>query len=177
MFTIKKLDVNSLPNEIFIFCDRCREQSITNNSSIKAMKLGNWGNDAWWATWIGNEIVSVSGMHPLPEVSEDCWRVMFRTATLKEFRALAGPISKNVTHDFNWGKILPFQLEYAKEKKAKKVVFTTNSSREGDFNSYRTNRIVEKTLAVSGLVKLIHKDVILYNAIQNVWEVTSYNNL
>ena len=84
---------------------------------------------------------------------------------------------KNLTHDFNWGKILPFQLEYAKEKKAKKVVFTTNSSIEGDFNSYRTNRIIEKTLAVSGLVKLIHKDVILYNAIQNVWEVTSYNNL
>jgi hypothetical protein len=176
MFTIKKLELNSLPTELFIFCDTCKEQSITNNISVKAMKIGRWGNDAWWTTWVDDRIVSISGMHPLPEISEDCWRVMFRTATLKEFRALAGPVSKNLTHDLNWGKILPFQLEYAKEQKAKKVVFTTNSSIEGDLNSYRTNRVVEKTLAARGLVKLIHENIILYNTMQNVWEVTSYNN-
>lgn len=171
MFVIKKLELSSLPDELFIFCDRCREQSINNNISVKAMKIGNWGNDAWWTAWVDNQIVSISGMHPLPEISNECWRVMFRTATLREFRALAGPVSKNLTHDVNWGRILPFQIEYAKEQNAKKIVFTTNSSIEGDTNSYRTDRVVKKTLAARGLVKLIHENIMLYNTVQNVWEV------
>lgn len=171
MYEIKKIDINFLPAELFTFCQECSRQGIINNSSIEAMKIGRWNNDAWWATWIDGKIISVSGAHALPEISDHCWRVMVRTATLPPFRALAGPVSKTLSHDFNWGKILPYQIKHAIEQGADKIVFTTNSSTSGDLNSYRMNSVVEKTLAVRGLVTLIKQDIILFHTVQNVWEV------
>lgn len=170
-FEIKKINVSNLPLELFVFFDECKQQQIKNNESLKAMKIGEWNQESWWSTWIGNKIVSVSGCHHFNEYQEHYWRLMLRTATLKEFRAKAPGNIKHMKNDFNWGHILPFQIEHAKKHGAKKMVITTNSDLNGDFNSYRTNHVMCNVLQKRGLVKLIEKDIIIYNVKQNVWEI------
>lgn len=170
-FTISKLDISNIPDELYTFFKECSKDNIINNSNIKAMKIGRFGHEAWWVTYIDNKIVSISGMYHFPEISENCWRVMFRTATLKAYRGLAGPVSKKFTHDFNWSKILPLQIEYGKQHGADLFVFTTNSTPKGDANSYKTNKVISRALVQSNMIKLLHKDINLYNTQQNVWQV------
>lgn len=172
-FEIKEIDINYVPDELFIFAETCQQQGLKNNSSISAMKLGRWGNEAWWATWVDNRIVSVSGCHSFDQYEKDCWRLMVRTATLKEYRGRAPGKIKEIRNDFNWGHILPFQVKYAKALGAKRLVFTTNSNADGDSNSYRTNKAVKNVLEAQGLVKLLSQDASIFNTIQNVWEIVT----
>ena len=146
---------------------------MKNNSSIEAMKFGKWKFESWWCTYVEQKIISISGMHYFDELEKDCWRLMVRTGTLKEYRGKAPGNFRQIKNDFNWGHILPHQINYAKSQNCKKMVFTTNSSVDGDANSLRTNRVVNKVLEPQGLVKLLQKDVIIFNTKQNVWEIIS----
>lgn len=154
-----------------MFAEKASAQGMTNNSSISAMKIGKWGNEAWWTTWYNDAIISISGCHEFNNFEQDCWRLMVRTATLKEYRGRAPGSVKKIHNDFNWGHILPYQIEYAKYKGAKRLVFTTNSSVQGESNSFRTNRIVSSVLVKQGLVKLIASNIDIFYTKQNVWEV------
>lgn len=145
---------------------------MKNNDSIQSMKLGRWGDEAWWCTWVNNQIVSISGCHKFDAYEFDCWRLMVRTATLKEFRGRAPGNFRQIKNDFNWGHILPYQITHAKSRGAKKIVFTTNCDTSGDKNSYRTNRIVSKVLEPQGLVKLLESNVNVFHTKQNIWEIT-----
>lgn len=144
---------------------------MKNNESIASLKLGKWGKEAWWCTWIQGKIVSISGCHNFDSYEKDCWRLMVRTATLKEYRGRAPGNLKTIKTDFNWGHILSHQIEYAKKQGAERLVFTTNSDSSGDINSLRTNRVVKKVLEPQGLVKLIDADKTLFYVKQNVWEI------
>ena len=170
-FKIKPLNINELPLEIFIFAENCKAQNIKNNESIEAMKLGKWKNENWWTTWVNDQIVSISGCHQFSEYKENCWRLMVRTATLKEFRGKAPGNFRQIKNDFNWGFILPYQIDYAKSQGAKTLVFTTNSDLNGDFNSLRTDKTIRTILEPQGLVKLIDENVNIFYTKQNVWEI------
>ena len=171
-FEICRLDINdTLPLEFLIFLDKCKEQGLKNNESIAALKFGKWNHEAWWVTRVGSEIVSISGCHDFSEYIPGSWRLMLRTATLKEYRGRAPGKIKSIQNDFNWGHVLPYQKRYAWQNKAQKLVFTTNSDTDGDINSYRTNRIVSKVLEPQGKVRLIEKDADIYYVKQNVWEI------
>jgi len=146
-------------------------QGMKNNESIQSMKLGRWGNEAWWYTWTNDKIVSISGCHSFEQFEKDCWRLMVRTATLKEYRGRAPGNFRQIKNDFNWGFILPYQITHARLNGANRLVFTTNCDTEGDTNSYRTNNVVKKVLEPQGLVKLLQTDVNVYNTKQNVWEI------
>lgn len=135
------------------------------------MKIGKWGNEAWWCTWYNNEIISISGCHSFDEYESNCWRLMVRTATLKEYRARAPGNSRQIKNDFNWGFVLPYQIEYARSQGATRLVFTTNSDNNGDTNSVKTNRLVSKVLEPQGLVRLVDKDATIFYVTQNVWEI------
>lgn len=171
-FEIKELNIDSLPREIFIFAEKARVQGMVNNASVEAMKIGKWGNEAWWTTWYNNEIISISGCHQFDSFEKNCWRLMVRTATLKEYRGRAPGSIKSIHTDFNWGHVLPYQVQHAKKQGASRLVFTTNSDTTGERNSYRTNRIVQKVLEPQGLVKLVAQDVDVFYTKQNVWEIT-----
>jgi len=171
-YSVARLDPTKSVVELEKFCKSCKIEGITNNSSIAAMKIGMFEKEAWWVTRLNdNQIISASGMYHFPEISKNCWRVLFRTATLTAYRGLAGPVSKKFTHDFNWAKILPLQLEYGKTQGADMFVFTTNSAVGGDPNSLKTNRIISRALVQTGMIKLLHQDMTLYNTQQNVWQV------
>lgn len=170
-FTVRRLDINNLPPELDNFMEKAKQQRMPNNASVAAMKIGRWGKEAWWTTWIDGEIISISGCHEFGVFEEDCWRLMARTATLKEYRARAPGEIKKIRNDFNWGYILPHQIKFARSNGAKRMVFTTNSDQSGDPESFRTNRVVAKALVREGLIKLIASDVEIYSTKQNVWEI------
>jgi len=96
---------------------------------------------------------------------------MVRTATLKEYRGKAPGSLRKMHNDFNWGHILPYQVEYARKHGAKKLIFTTNTDSDGDLNSVRTNRAISKTFEPQGLAKLIERDATVFYTKQNVWEI------
>ena len=170
-FEIKFLNINDLPTEIFTFASKCKAQGLKNNQSIEAMKIGKWGNEAWWYTQIQNEIASISACHSFDDYEKDCWRLMVRTATLREYRGKAPGSLRKMHNDFNWGHILPYQIDYAKNQGAKRLIFTTNSDSDGESNSLRTNRAVSRAFEPQGLAKLIEKDVTIFFTKQNVWEI------
>jgi hypothetical protein len=157
--------------EIFTFVDECKAQGMKNNESVAAMKIGRWGNEAWWCTWINGKIVSISGCHNYDAYEKDCWRLMVRTATLKEYRGRAPGNFRQIKNDFNWGFVLPYQKEYALANGAKRLIFTTNSNSTGDSNSLRTNSTVARVLEPQGLVKLLATDADVFYTKQNVWEI------
>lgn len=144
---------------------------MKNNESVEAMKIGRWGNELWWCTWVNDQIISISGCHSYDEYETNCWRLMVRTATLKEYRGRAPGNFRQIKNDFNWGFILPKQVEYARAQGANKLIFTTNSNSVGDPNSIRTNKTVAKVLEPQGLVKLLATDVDIFYTKQNVWEI------
>lgn len=171
-FEVKQLDISiQLPLELFVFMEKAKEQGMVNNSSVAAMKIGRWGKEAWWTTWYDGSIISTSGCHEFGEFEDSCWRLMVRTATLKEYRGRAPGEIKKIRNDFNWGFILPYQIEYARSNGAKRLVFTTNSDQNGDSESFRTNRVVAKALVQQGLIKLIASNVEIFSTKQNVWEI------
>jgi len=170
-FEIKSLNIKNLPDEIFTFAESCKAQGMKNNESVKSMKIGRWGEEAWWCTWYNDKIISISGCHQYNEYEKNCWRLMVRTATLKEFRGRAPGNFRQIKNDFNWGFILPEQVKYTKSKGAEKLIFTTNSDINGDANSIRTNKTVSRVLEPQGLVRLIDTDVDIFYTKQNVWQI------
>lgn len=170
-FEIKQLNTAVLPVELFSFADACGSQGMVNNASAAAMKFGRWGTEAWWCTWVDNQIVSISGCHDFGDYYPGSWRLMVRTATLKEYRGRAPGSIRSIKTDFNWGHILPYQIKYAQEQGAKSLLFTTNSDSSGDSNSLRTNRVVRRVLEPQGLVELVDQDVEIFYTRQNVWKI------
>jgi len=170
-FEIKSLNINNLPPELFIFADKCKAQGLKNNASIEAMKIGRWGEEAWHTTWVDNAIISISGCHSYPEYEQSCWRLMVRTATLDEYRGRAPGNIKYMKNDFNWGCILPYQVEHARNLGAKRLIFTTNSDSAGDANSVRTNRAIARTFEARGMARLLERDATVFYTKQNIWEI------
>jgi hypothetical protein len=168
-FEIKELNINSVPDTLFTFADQCKTQGMKNNESVAAMKIGLWGNEAWWYTYTDNKIVSISGCHSYDTYKKDCWRLMVRTATLKEYRARAPGNFRIMKNDFNWGFILPYQVAHARSQGAKALIFTTNVSAEP--GSVRMNNFVAKVLAPAGQCKLIESNADIFYTNQNVWEI------
>ena len=73
----------SLYPQLLEFCNKCHILGYANNSSFNAMRLEwcqNWGE--FFCAIENNEIVSVAGCHPLPEVDPNAWRIFFRRCEL-----------------------------------------------------------------------------------------------
>ena len=170
-FEVKKLDIGSMKTALKKFCLDCKSENILNNSSIENMKIGRWEKEAWWVVFHKDKIISASGCYQEPMYGESSWRVLVRSATLRQFRGMAGQFSKDLNHDFCWGAMLPLQKEYAVQHQAKKIFFTTNSSDDGDPHSVRTNRFVSTVLLKNKRVRLFKGDVDHYNVKQNIWEI------
>jgi hypothetical protein len=170
-YLIKELDETD-EAKLKEYCESCQKDGVQNNSSISNMKVNRWGTDKWWVVYNLEKdiIVSASGAHPFEEYAPGHWRVMFRLATIKEFRGKAGPFSKDQRNCFGWGHILPFQIEYCKQMGAKNIVFTTNCDENGDSNSMKQDRICSLVFERLNMAKKIDQKII-FNTNQNIWKV------
>ncbi len=82
---------NDLIPKLEIFCEKAKELKYENNSSLKAMKF-DWCKEQgeYFCAIKNNDIVAVAGCHPLPEVSPDAWRIMFRGCELPQTDTFKG---------------------------------------------------------------------------------------
>ena len=61
--------------QVHEFCSKCKKYNYVNNESLESMK---WEKADWFAHFISDKIVSLSGVHEFL----DGFRIMFRGATL-----------------------------------------------------------------------------------------------
>jgi hypothetical protein len=172
-FSIEQLNIDSLPNEIFIFFDVCKQQGLVNNSSVDTTGFGKRPHEAWWVVKHNKKIISISGLHKLDFLGKNAWRVLVRTATLKEYRGKAGPVKRNLTHDFNWGHVLKHQIEYCKNLGGTDFYFTTNSYNKNSPSNEKTDKSVKKILVPQGYIRYIDQ-MNLYGNEQNIWKITKF---
>ncbi len=170
--TLEQEDYSALNN----YCLTCREEGVINNASPEKMKIGVFKNEKWWVVYDLHirQIVSVAGVHLIPELSQDTWRIMHRLATIKAYRGRAGALSKDQRACFGWGRMLPLQINYCRDMGAKKIIFTTNAGSDGDIRSLKQNKICELVFEKLGMAKKIETRTLFYVK-QNIWEVQIEN--
>lgn len=157
------------------FCDQCRDLGISNNSSLEKMKIDkSYDRDyKFWAVWNKdqNEIVGISGCHVLPEISEKCFRILFRGCILPAYRGRGGDgLSKKHLNSYIFKYTAPPQIKWARENGAEMFVISTNKNTLPGMSS--TDRLFHH-LARQGLVKIIRQDFMLFSTLQNIWQVES----
>jgi hypothetical protein len=159
------------------FMSEAQAAGLMNNANPKILKLDRMeGKDGYyWITLENGRIVSMSGVQHLPEIGIGVDRLMFRTATLPDFRSAARPgLSTSLQTSWEWTQILPLQIDWAREQGATRLVMTTNTPDNAVDPSGRMFRVdrVFKILERQGIVSLYQADMLLYGARQNVWELT-----
>lgn len=148
-----------LNRETVSFVRRCKDVGFLNNGSLAAMKwhwcLANGG--AWYATYKGDDIVSMSGVHPFL----DGYRALFRGAQL-EPRSVG--LNRYHMQSYCFHGHLPYQIDFAN---GKPVYITTNTETDASGKMSMINRLFT-LMSDSGMVRFIGTEDV-YNASQNVW--------
>lgn len=144
----------------------CKSQNYTNNISLNTMK---WEWCPYWCGAIDNEkLVSIAGAHPLPEVSENAFRLLFRGAQLPGYTL---GFSKDV---FKTGiqltYLLPLQISWVKTLNKNAELYISTNITPGAGKSKRINDIMMPHLAKRGIWHLEHT-MILFNVSQNLWRI------
>jgi hypothetical protein len=150
------------------FVRKCEQLGYNNNSSLKNMKW-DWclESGAWFATYIDDKIISLSGIHPF----EDGYRALFRGAQL-----YSRDVGLNRYHmqSYCFSEQLPLQLEYAGELP---VYITTNTDHDASGRMAGVNRIFHH-LAKYDIVDFVRADEVFYTQ-QNIWKLNNekYKNI
>lgn len=154
------------------FCKKCEELGYMNNT-FSAMKYewlrqqgGIWHCVSYGGLEAGyGDILSLAGCHPLPEVNDNAWRVMFRGVQLPGHYGFG--LSKYHMNALTWRHILPKQLEFIGEDK--EIYITTNMTNDASGKMNKTHRLFQR-LKVLGMVEH-HRDMELYFTRQSVWKL------
>ena len=163
----KRID-NQQIKQVGDFVRECRRLGYDNNSSLIKMKW-DWclESGAWFATYIDDEIVSLSGIHPF----EDGYRALFRGAQLRSRNV---GLNRYHMQSYCFSAQLPLQLEYAQDKP---VYITTNTDNDASGKMASVNRTFYH-LAKLGVVDFVRADEIFYTQ-QNIWKLNNekYNTI
>ena len=117
----------TLYDKLQIFCNECNKLGYKNNASFKAMKLEwckNWGE--YYCAIKDNKIIAVAGCHPLPEISKNGWRILFRGCELPKTSPYKG-LNKGNWNTITWRNFIPVFIDYCPSKE---LYITTNISNE-----------------------------------------------
>lgn len=153
------------------FCSKCEIAGYKNNSSIEAMRL-DWclkEGGQFFLTYLDNIIISVSGCHPLPQAGPDCYRILFRGATLPEYQNFFKIVSKTHMSSIPFFSHIPLQVEWAKGF-TKHVVTTNWSNPDGIVSMGHSHRVFQ-LLNRQGLVSCLIEKINLFYTDQSVWQI------
>ena len=150
-----------------IFCNKCKELGYQNNQSFQAMKL-LWckSQGEYFCAVKNNEIVAVAGCHPLPEVSPNAWRIMFRGCELPMQDTFTG-LGKGDWNSITQREMIPKFIEYCPTDE---LYITTNISHEHSNGKAARNHRLMGLLARQGILDK-HSDMMLYYTEQTVWKL------
>ena len=167
----------SILNDVQTFCEACAAEGIENNSSLKAMKFGKWGDlEQWHMVYHGDKIIAISGSHYYPHFHKDCYRIMYRMATLKAYRGMASAKMslRKMQHNFCFRAIMPAQVDWALTKGATEIIATANSpefDNGGVMDKVHSHARNRRPNGKTGWMTLIHKDASVYNTKQDIFRV------
>jgi hypothetical protein len=151
---------------------KCSSHGFKNNASAEAIKL-DWCLDLggqFFLTYADDQVVSVSGCHPLPELGEKVYRILFRGATLPQYQNFLNVVSKTHMNSITFLHHVPKEIDWAKEVGYTKFVVTTNwdNPEIPSMNkSHRTFKLLER----QGIVKCLEEKIKLFYTDQTVWEL------
>ena len=172
MIVVNKLNLWTL-DAVEEFCVECDKLGYKNNNSLKAMKY-DWCMSIgdYWGAWHNESLIAVAGAHPLPEVSENAIRVLFRGCqTESPYRGLNGSHMNSVP----MRDILPHQI---KQYEDNDLYITTNISHDASGHMHKTHRVMQ-LLEKKGIVDLHIESMNLFNTDQSVWKLNKdrYNEV
>lgn len=156
------------------FCVKCGEEGNKNNASLKALKFGKWGALEYWTfVYHKDDIISMSGAHYLPHIHDKCFYVNYRLATLKEWRLTCGSRGRptQMTNEFGFGRLIPWQIDWALENGATLCVNTTVGPPFED-NTGTMHKIWKAAKWIypqQGKLTMIYEDFPLYGVKQDVY--------
>lgn len=173
----------SMKQDLVDFCSACEKAGLTNNSNFQKLKIGKWGDyEQWFVVYHNDKIISMSGAHRFTHMGENTYNVLYRLATLPEFRNSAHPhMSRRLAHDFGFSRMLPFAIEWAQSKGADTIVASVNSPDEVEDNTssgkfYETCRKhLLKGRGPKTWFNLLEQNFNLYGTTQDIWEVKIKN--
>lgn len=154
------------------FCKLCQEQGYKNNQSLDAIKL-EWCLDQggqFFLTYIDDIIVSISGCHPLPEISKDTYRILFRGATLHQYQNHLGIMSKTHMTSIPFYTHIPLAINWTNLLGNKQLVITTNWDNSNVVSMNKSHKVLG-LLAKQGIVDCLIEKTELFYTEQTVWQL------
>lgn len=166
MITVTTITDELIPN-LETFCQEAKKLGYVNNSSLKEMrfeKTKEWGE--YFCALEDDKMIAVAGCHPLPEVSETGWRILFRGCELPRKNNFKG-LGKGDWNSVTQREFIPRFIDYCPSEE---LYITTNIYREHSNGKAARNHKLMGLLAKQGI--LTKKcDMILYNCEQTVWQL------
>lgn len=172
------LEIRLLTDDNYADLDKffivCKSLGLENNKSADAIKLDKmrmpygqyfigWDNDT-------ECIWNLAGVHRLPEIGDNVWRVLFRGAQLPGYALGTGKDFFRVS--YHWRYFLPLQIRYIQAGYPDaQFVITTNLKNSSAGKSDRLDKVVMPLLQKEGLVDLTGEDVELFHTRQNIWTI------
>lgn len=159
------------------FCSTCNLLGLENNKNTAAIKLDKmtmpYGQ--YFIGWDRNAecIWNLAGVHHLPEVGNNVWRVLFRGAQLPGYALGVGKDFLKIS--YHWRYFLPLQIQYIQTIYSDaEFVVTTNVQNSSAGKSDQLDKKVMPLLLDRGIVSL-HSSVELFNTQQNIWLINVDN--
>lgn len=168
-------------NKLINFCAKCNDLGYKNNESLEAMRLewclGQGGQ--FFLTYYDDALISVSGCHPIPQVDNTAYRLLFRGVELPEYQNFFNVVSKTHMSALPFFYHVPLQIAWAKKQEFSKFVITTNWDNPDGIKSMNKSHRVFKLLARQGLVDCEIEKIHLWHTDQSVWKlnINSYEIL
>lgn len=154
------------------FCERCQSLGYKNNQDLEAMRLtwclGTGGR--FFMTYANDQIISLSGCHPLREVDKKTYRILFRGASLPEGQNWSKIVSKSHMNSIPFFFHIPLQIKWAAELNYERFVITTNWKNQ-DIVSMDSSHRVLALLSRQGIVNCLIDKMTLFGTTQTVWEL------
>ena len=166
MIKIEKIQDKHL-NMLQEFCEECKKLGYVNNSSLHSMKLlwcKNIGE--YWCGIKDNKIIAVAGAHPLHEVAEDAWRILFRGCELPHTDTFRG-LGKGDWNSLTQREFIPIMIKYIPSDN---LYLTTNIDNEHSNGKSQRNHRLMGLLAKQGILE-DNGEIELYNTRQQLWRL------
>jgi len=154
------------------FTMKCKQHGYYNNASIDRLKV-KWCVDnggTFFATYLDDTLVSISGCHALPEVDDKTYRILYRGATLPEAQNFQGVMNKYHMNSIPFFYHVPKHIEWARERGAEKFIITTNWDNQ-DIPTMEKSHRAFKVLEKRGIVTCLSERVELFHTEQTLWEL------
>lgn len=155
-----------------VFCDKCKSVGWENNKDFTSMKIDKMvlPHGRFFIAIADHKIISVAGVHILPEVGPNAWRCLFRGAQLP------GYTPKWSTDLFKssilFGQCLYEQINLVHSIDSNAEFYlSTNVNADTGAKSSRMNDVMMPRIANRGIWSLHLQDFELYNVRQNIWKV------